>query len=341
MGVVEKAMQAAYDANKCLSCGGSDVMRIIEAYEAAKAPFAIVAQKLSPDQIAQLQRLSGDAKIELLHDPEPTIQPIDSLARAKITIDNNDLDRQIESNPRLCAPAEEPCDNNELACAKEHVLSHCAPATDQPVGLSVSDYEEISADHRRLVRELDVALNGEEAAPQASLCDIVAQVKERQRKTHVVDCPCDGNIKFCENCKPRKPEREAQQPVDLSVDEQSFALEQFIFNALTRKACPPAWMEIATKAAREWYMANAKPEREYSNPQGLLDSWQPIDTAPRDYRWIVIAAFDDDDRPDYVVGSRWEGDKEGVRGFWQCWKGNAPTHWMPMPAYRRRGRVNE
>lgn len=43
---------------------------------------------------------------------------------------------------------------------------------------TIADYEEVLADHRRLVRELDVALNGEDgAAQQASLCDIVGQVK--------------------------------------------------------------------------------------------------------------------------------------------------------------------
>ena len=43
---------------------------------------------------------------------------------------------------------------------------------------TIADYEATLADHRRLVRELDVALNGEEnAAQQASLCDIVHQVK--------------------------------------------------------------------------------------------------------------------------------------------------------------------
>jgi len=41
----------------------------------------------------------------------------------------------------------------------------------------VADYEEVLADHRRLVREIDVALNGEDgAAKQASLCDILMQV---------------------------------------------------------------------------------------------------------------------------------------------------------------------
>jgi ABC-type glutathione transport system ATPase component len=43
--------------------------------------------------------------------------------------------------------------------------------------LTVQDYEEVLADKRRLTRELDVLLNGKGAAPQASLCDIVAQVQ--------------------------------------------------------------------------------------------------------------------------------------------------------------------
>ncbi len=45
--------------------------------------------------------------------------------------------------------------------------------------LTAADYEAVLADHRRLVRELDVALNGEHgAAKQASLCDLIAQVKQ-------------------------------------------------------------------------------------------------------------------------------------------------------------------
>jgi len=42
---------------------------------------------------------------------------------------------------------------------------------------------EAGADHNRLVRELDVLLNGEDgAAPQARLCDIVAQVRDKRWK---------------------------------------------------------------------------------------------------------------------------------------------------------------
>jgi hypothetical protein len=49
-------------------------------------------------------------------------------------------------------------------------------------------WEEILADHRRLVRELDVLLNGEEgAAKQASLCDIVAQVRREKAQQEAID----------------------------------------------------------------------------------------------------------------------------------------------------------
>lgn len=54
--------------------------------------------------------------------------------------------------------------------------------------LTVTDYEEVLADHRRLVRELDVALNGDGAAKQASLCDLVAQVRA------LAKLPCDVRV---------------------------------------------------------------------------------------------------------------------------------------------------
>ena len=55
------------------------------------------------------------------------------------------------------------------------MLSH--PQPQKVDELTIADYEQAAADHRRLVRELDVLLNGEDGAEkQASLCDIVAQV---------------------------------------------------------------------------------------------------------------------------------------------------------------------
>lgn len=49
--------------------------------------------------------------------------------------------------------------------------------------LSTQDYEEVIADHKRLVRELDVLLNGENAARQASLVDIVSQIRSSINET--------------------------------------------------------------------------------------------------------------------------------------------------------------
>lgn len=48
----------------------------------------------------------------------------------------------------------------------------------------VADHEDVHSDQKRLVRELDVLLNGEDgAAPQASLCDIVGDLKSPRRKS--------------------------------------------------------------------------------------------------------------------------------------------------------------
>lgn len=63
------------------------------------------------------------------------------------------------------------------------------------IGLSdtanyIQGLEKSIADYKRLVRELDVAINGDGAAKQASLCDIVGQVREMRLKGLIVDdCP--------------------------------------------------------------------------------------------------------------------------------------------------------
>ncbi len=51
--------------------------------------------------------------------------------------------------------------------------------------LTIADYEYLIEGHKRLVRELDVALNGDGAAKQASLCDIVGQVQDWHRAGHI------------------------------------------------------------------------------------------------------------------------------------------------------------
>lgn len=62
------------------------------------------------------------------------------------------------------------------------------PAVETPA-LTATDYEEVLASHRRLVRELDVLLNGEAgAAKQASLCDIVGQLR-KAAECRPVDLP--------------------------------------------------------------------------------------------------------------------------------------------------------
>jgi hypothetical protein len=49
------------------------------------------------------------------------------------------------------------------------------------------DYEEVLAEHYRLVRELDLLLNGTRAEQRASLADIVAQLRTEREKRRAVD----------------------------------------------------------------------------------------------------------------------------------------------------------
>lgn len=67
-----------------------------------------------------------------------------------------------------------------------------------------------------------------------------------------------------------------------------------------------------------------------------MSEWQPIDTAPRDGRHVLLAVTDDP--PGYVIEGYYEED--GDRG-WYCanthWTDHydgslIPSHWMPLPA---------
>jgi hypothetical protein len=73
-----------------------------------------------------------------------------------------------------------PATADEARAAVEEIFAIRADEGEMPSAPSASssDYEEVLAEHRRLVRELDVALNGQAgAAKQPSLCDIVRQVQ--------------------------------------------------------------------------------------------------------------------------------------------------------------------
>lgn len=89
----------------------------------------------------------------------------------------------------ICAGCEEVVRKDWMYCpycgAQDHVdlsvtTGQRGPLMCEP--LTAADYETVLADHRRLVYELDVALNGYGASPQTSLCDIVAQVQQWRRE---------------------------------------------------------------------------------------------------------------------------------------------------------------
>lgn len=74
------------------------------------------------------------------------------------------------------------------SCGNCYLCAYNFFAAAQPATTpSASDYEEVLADHRRLVQELDQLLNGENAAERASLVDIVAQLRARTTPSDITE----------------------------------------------------------------------------------------------------------------------------------------------------------
>lgn len=68
-------------------------------------------------------------------------------------------------------------------CDEIHHEGETCAGEGRPLEARIKELEEVRADHHRLVREIDIAINGEDgAAKQASLCDIASQVVAIQRR---------------------------------------------------------------------------------------------------------------------------------------------------------------
>ncbi len=63
-----------------------------------------------------------------------------------------------------------------------HTRSAMAERVDIHLFTQNQMYEEANESTASLVKEIDVSLNGENAAKQASLCDLVAQIKKLRRE---------------------------------------------------------------------------------------------------------------------------------------------------------------
>ena len=84
--------------------------------------------------------------------------------------------------------------SNPIYWELRNLLNEAADALEDQDQL-IEDYEEVNKDKKRLVRELDVLLNGEAgAAKQASLCDIVCQVSSWKRSAGYSDIVSDGGM---------------------------------------------------------------------------------------------------------------------------------------------------
>lgn len=71
----------------------------------------------------------------------------------------------------------------QLAERMEYIFSHLSSKVDRAVAeeaiqAEFNGYEDALASHAKLVRKIDVIINADRAAQQASLCDLVGQIKE-------------------------------------------------------------------------------------------------------------------------------------------------------------------
>lgn len=59
-----------------------------------------------------------------------------------------------------------------------------------------------------------------------------------------------------------------------------------------------------------------------------MSNWRPIETAPKDGRYILLL------KPAWYHAPRWfvaRWQDTGLTAGWQHYYGPEPTHWMPLP----------
>lgn len=77
--------------------------------------------------------------------------------------------------------------HGDKAAAAEAEIERLTRERDEAIALN-ADYEEVLADKRRLAREIDIALHGEEgAAQQASLCDLVTPARTLRERVNALE----------------------------------------------------------------------------------------------------------------------------------------------------------
>lgn len=92
----------------------------------------------------------------------------------------------MTTNPHAIKPTPKDRALADRICAM--IAEHTHWACDEATRQVVNDYEEVLTDYRRLTRQIDVIINGEEgAAKQASLCDVVAQLRDIFKERDSID----------------------------------------------------------------------------------------------------------------------------------------------------------
>jgi hypothetical protein len=159
------------------------VHKMLRAIAAPQAAPASPWQAALEIRMAQGWKLKGD-RIPVLY--TDTING-DSVGRDDLWLCTTEA---LVAAPQA-APAQEHAKRGVCAktcdAARTSAGCKCYPAPQ--AAPEIADYEAAIADHNRLVRELDVLLNGDGAAPQASLCDLVSQIKAQKAAPQAASAP--------------------------------------------------------------------------------------------------------------------------------------------------------
>lgn len=170
-----------------------------------------------------------------------------------------------------------------------------ADIVEQPYGeLTIEDYKASFEDHKRLVKELDIALNGEYgAAEQASLCDIVSQViRDKKQPTTVTDDVPTGFYTKGLNMSDWSTDKEKKALAWFRENRQRFHLygnwpgeiEEILVRAATQpKACEnQPELKDCEAALRGQYQITDDLRRQ------IADMKKSCDTLKQDYKDLLL-----------------------------------------------------
>jgi len=206
-----------------------------------------------------------------------------------------------------------------------------------PGEVTPKDYEEVLTDHKRLVRELDVIINGEEgAAKQASLCDIVSQMKdyvEQNKKTvNRINNVLRGAMSIIEKLRPRNKSLYSALKELIRLKEMKYTWGE-----------TPEYLEAKPKA---WANAKEVLNAKFNPSSYLFPNWTPISEPPKGdkpSRMILVRRSSDEILMGRCINGRWMvyfNDTRGAQSETKELQHDPVVDWQELPITQQQFELN-